>query len=323
MTPQEAWSGYKPKVAHLRVFGCVAYAQVPEAKRRKLDDRGEKCVFVGYSEESKAYKLYNPLTGKIVVSRDVIFSEEEAWKRNNKEVNKGKILSIDFEELEVVPPVEQQPAQTTTTTPLHRTARSGPTSNEESSSSTPVRLRSLTEIYGQEEEEETNLFCLYADHEPLSFNEAVEEDRWKIAMEEEIHAIEKNDTWELTKLPPNQKAIGVKWVYKIKRTADESVDRYKSRLVAKGYKQKYGVDYDEVYAPVARLDTALYGLKQAPRAWNSRIDNYLHQNGFQKCPYEHSVYMKNGVKGEFLIICLYVDDLLFIGNNEAMFCEFK
>jgi hypothetical protein len=41
MTPQEAWSGYKPSVAHLRIFGCVAYAQVPEAKRRKFDDRGE------------------------------------------------------------------------------------------------------------------------------------------------------------------------------------------------------------------------------------------------------------------------------------------
>ena len=378
MTPQEAWSGYKPNVTHLRIFGCVAYAQVPEAKRRKLDDRGEKCVFVGYSEESKAYKLYNPLTGKLVVSRDVIFSEEETWTWNNKEVSKEKIVSTDFEEPEVVPPIEQQPAQTITTTPVHRIARSGPTSSEESSSSTPVRLRSLTEIYGQEEEEETNLFCLYADHEPFSFNEAVEEDCWKKAMEEEIHAIEKNDTWELTKLPPNQKAIGVKWVYKIKRTADGSVDRYKSRLVAKGYKQKYGVDYDEVYAPVARLDTvrllislaahhkwkiyqldvksaflngvleeevyveqpegfqvqgeedkvyrlkkALYGLKQAPRAWNSRIDNYLHQNGFQKCPYEHSVYMKNGEKGEFLIICLYVDDLLFTGNNEAMFHEFK
>ncbi|KAM1224199.1 hypothetical protein ACFX2G_044088 [Malus domestica] len=76
---------------------------------------------------------------------------------------------------------------------------------------------------------------------------------------------------------------------------------------------------DKVY----RLKKALYGLKQAPRAWNSRIDNYLHQNGFQKCPYEHSVYMKNGAKEEFLIICLYVDDLLFTGNNEAMFCEFK
>ena len=141
MTPQEAWSGYKPNVAHLRVFGCVAYAQVPEAKRRKLDDRGEKCVFVGYSEESKAYKLYNPLTGKLVVSRYVIFSEEDAWKWNNKEVSKEKIVSTDFEELEVVPPVEQQLAQTTTTTPLHRTARSGHTSSEESSSSTPVRLK--------------------------------------------------------------------------------------------------------------------------------------------------------------------------------------
>ncbi|KAM1484192.1 hypothetical protein EV2_037025 [Malus domestica] len=105
MTPQEAWSGYKPNVAHLRVFGCVAYAQVPEAKRRKLDNRGEKCVFVGYSEESKAYKLYNPLTGKLVVSGDVIFSEEDAWKWNNKEVSKEKIVSTDFEEPEVVPPI--------------------------------------------------------------------------------------------------------------------------------------------------------------------------------------------------------------------------
>ena len=57
MTPQEVWSGYKPSVSHLRIFGCIAYAQVPETKRKKLDDRGEKCIFTGYSEELKAYKL--------------------------------------------------------------------------------------------------------------------------------------------------------------------------------------------------------------------------------------------------------------------------
>lgn len=62
MTPQESWSRYKPSVGHLRIFGCIAYAQIPESKRKKLDDHGEKCIFVGYSEESKAYKLYNPLT---------------------------------------------------------------------------------------------------------------------------------------------------------------------------------------------------------------------------------------------------------------------
>ena len=74
-------------------------------------------------------------------------------------------------------------------------------------------------------------------------------------MIEEIHAIKKNDTWELTMLPNGQKDIGVKWVYKIKRNADGEIDRYKARLVAKGYKQKYGVDYEEVFAHVARLDT--------------------------------------------------------------------
>ena len=73
-------------------------------------------------------------------------------------------------------------------------------------------------------------------------------------MKEEIHAIEKNDTW-LTMLPNGQKAIGVKWVYKIKRNADGEIDRYKARLVAKGYKQKYRVDYEEFFAPIARLDT--------------------------------------------------------------------
>ena len=78
MTPQDAWSGYKPTIAHLRIFGCVAYSQVPKPNRKKLDDSGEKYIFLGYSKESKAYKLYNPLTKKLVVSRDVIFDEDKA-----------------------------------------------------------------------------------------------------------------------------------------------------------------------------------------------------------------------------------------------------
>jgi hypothetical protein len=378
MTPQEAWSGYKPSVAHLRIFGCVAYAQVPEAKRRKLDDRGEKCIFVGYSEESKAYKLYNPLTNKVVVSRDVVFSEEESWNWSNKEADKENVVSDESEEQpQIVTPLASPTSPSST--------QRSPTSSSSSSSDesgrgipTPIRMRSLRDVYEGTEEEETNLFCFYADHEPITFQEAVEEDCWRSAMEEEIHAIQKNDTWELTALPPKKKTIGVKWVYKIKRTADGDVDRYKARLVAKGYKQKYGIDYEEVFAPVARLDTvrllislaahhswkiyqldvksaflngvleeevyveqpegfisqgeedkvyrlkkALYGLKQAPRAWNARIDDYLQQNGFIKCPYEHSVYMKTDDKGEFLILCLYVDDLLFTGSSEKMFAKFK
>ena len=74
-------------------------------------------------------------------------------------------------------------------------------------------------------------------------------------MQEEIYAIEKNNTWELTTLLLGQRTIGVKWVYKIKHTANRRIERYNVRLVAKGYKQKYGVDYEEVFALVARLDT--------------------------------------------------------------------
>ncbi|KAF8377730.1 hypothetical protein HHK36_031114 [Tetracentron sinense] len=97
-TPQEAWSGYKPSVSHLKIFGCIAYAQVPEAKKKKLDDRGEKCIFIGYSEESKAYKLYNPLTNKVVVSRDVIFSEEETWNWDKEEKIKENRIEIEEQE---------------------------------------------------------------------------------------------------------------------------------------------------------------------------------------------------------------------------------
>jgi hypothetical protein len=71
--PQEAWSGTKLNVAHLRTFGCIAYAHIPSELRKKLDDKSEKCIFTGYSETSKAYRFYNPITKKLIVSRDVKF----------------------------------------------------------------------------------------------------------------------------------------------------------------------------------------------------------------------------------------------------------
>jgi hypothetical protein len=197
-------------------------------------------------------------------------------------------------------------------------------------------------------------------------------------MDQEMQAIERNDTWELTVLPSGSKTKGVKWVFKTKVNENGEVDKYKARLVAKGYCQQYRIDYAKVFAPVARLDTirivislaaqnswviyqldvksaflhgeineevfvdqppgyeqkgheskvyrlkkALYGLKQAPRAWYSRIEAYFIKEGFIKCPYEHTLFIRTVDGGKILIVCLYVDDLIFTGNDPMLFEQLK
>lgn len=84
-TPQEAWSGHKPSIHFFRVFECLAYAHVPENKRKKRDDRSKKCVLLGISEESEAYRLFDPTSQKVRISRDVVFNEEELWNWKGKE----------------------------------------------------------------------------------------------------------------------------------------------------------------------------------------------------------------------------------------------
>jgi len=74
---------------------------------------------------------------------------------------------------------------------------------------------------------------------------------------------------------------------------------------------------------VYNLKKALYSLKQAPRAWNTRIDKYFQDNGYEKCPYEHAIYVKKEAYGSILFACLYVDDLIFTGNKPTMFEDFK
>ena len=92
-------------------------------------------------------------------------------------------------------------------------------------------------------------------NEPTSVEEATtsqESSKWLQAMETEMKSLKSNDVWELVPLPTGKKTVGSKWVFKVKSGADGSVERYKARLVAQGFTQTYGSDYDETFCPVVR-----------------------------------------------------------------------
>ena len=104
----EVFGGRKPKLHHLRVFGCTAYVQVPSQKRKKLDSKAYKCILVGYSSDRKAYRLWNPTWKQVIISRDVVFDETKLWKhwKESQDVEKAmEVINIHLE----VPSVPQEP----------------------------------------------------------------------------------------------------------------------------------------------------------------------------------------------------------------------
>ena len=91
--------------------------------------------------------------------------------------------------------------------------------------------------------------------EPSSFEEAVEDPTWVDAMVEEYDSIVRNSAWEIVPRPEWKSMVGSRWIYKVKRAADGSIDKYKSRFVARGFSQIEGIDYEETFAPVARYSS--------------------------------------------------------------------
>jgi len=179
--------------------------------------------------------LYNLVTKKIVISRDVIFDEEQIWSWTNEVFEKQILADVDDEtEENQLEDESEQPA----------IIPEAPTVAEFDSpaSSRPQRTRRRPAWMGDNEvpdlhepDDRDAYFVLFSGCDPLKFEEAVVDEKWQQAMKEEIDAIERNHTWQLVDCPQGKIPIGLKWVFKTKYHADGSLERHKARLVAKGY----------------------------------------------------------------------------------------
>ncbi|CAM8988281.1 unnamed protein product [Rhodiola kirilowii] len=252
---------------------------------------------MGYESGSKAYRLYEPKSKKLHVSRDVIFDEEGQWNWVDWEpelVRSDETFTIFYQNEDVAgcsggqsESEHVESHRSSPQTPHHRGTSSqqvdalpmmssphssvadGKTSSSPSSKR-PRRYRSLNDIYADTEVMDPYPpGCFLAVEEPTCFKEAEKEECWMKAMHEELKCIEDNETWELKDLPSGHKPIGLKWVYKVKKDSNGNIVKYKARLVAKGYVLRKGVDFDEVFVPVARMETVrLFIAVVAQEGWS-------------------------------------------------------
>ncbi|GJS17485.1 putative ribonuclease H-like domain-containing protein [Tanacetum coccineum] len=173
--------------------------------------------------------------------------------------------------------------------------------------------------------------------------QALNDESWVEAMQEGLLQFKIQKVWTLVDLPYGKKAICTKWVYRNKKDERGIVVRNKARLVAQGYKQDKGIDYDEVFAHVARIEAiiqppgfvdpefpekvykvekALYGLHQAPRAWYETLSTYLLDNGFYRSQIDKTLFIKR-VKGDILLVQVYVDDIIFGSTKKSLCTDFE
>lgn len=240
--PYEILYKCKPDVKNLKIFGCIAHAHVPKDERHKLDNKSIECIFLGYGKDIKGYRLFNLKKNRAFYSRDVIFRENDFYKYNDDIDNSHKecvISNLDDISVEEELNIDE---------PILDNFQGG---NE--ISGRPKRNSNPPDRYG-----EWVSVALADSDTPLSVCEALSSPdckSWKSALESEIYSLNKNKVWDLVELPKGVVPVGCKFIFKKKIGCDGYVNKYKCRLVAQGFSQKYGINFDETFSPVIRFET--------------------------------------------------------------------
>jgi hypothetical protein len=232
-------------------------------KRTKLQPSGERGILVGYSEDSKAYRVFFPDQRKTVVSRDVKFEENLASR-------KSQDLPAVAEGPQEVGPKDEPRAETSSAgsqTPVEVEEQSSPSTSVRRPRWFEQTLRDAREHVEpprstfresrppQKFPQYMALMTNIIDSEPSNFEEAANQQVWRDAMVEEHNSIMRNDVWEIVSRPEGKSVVTSRWLYKVKHATDGSVEKYKARFVARGFSQREGVDYEETFAPVARYSS--------------------------------------------------------------------
>ncbi|KAL0350653.1 UNVERIFIED_CONTAM: Retrovirus-related Pol polyprotein from transposon TNT 1-94 [Sesamum radiatum] len=341
-TPECVWSKSDIDLSSLRIFGCAAFALV---NGNKLDPRSQKCVFIGYPEGVKGYRLWvRDQPGlRVVISRNVVFNESEfpcltKIPRTEEEYN----IELTFNKVEETNEDNQQGEGFREET---RDIEAGQTNRN---SENPEHIDNYSLARDRERRErripsrfrDFHLALNSEDSEPTSYDDALKSPKsefWIKAMKEEMKSLKDNKTWVLVPKPKNTSIVDSKWIFKLKNENDSL--RYKARLVAKGFTQKEGIDYTEIFSPVVKYTTVRIILAlTAHFDWELKqmdvktafLHGDLDENIYmaQPCGFidnrnpEHSAYDPclyfKFVNNAPIFLVLYVDDMLIASPDLSM-----
>lgn len=295
-TPHETWTGEKPDVSHMRPFGCVAYAKIPDdVNDGKLAPRSIKCRLLGYYGVG-AYRLWDAASGRIFKSRDVIFEEgpakrttgivveddvdsavegvaDESVVGEGRNVDDGSVM--EGEPVTALPP--DDPAyglvKSHTTFPTPATPEA-PTIVQGGAILAVPRRSARIAGEAPEISKPGPLACATVDREsgpssefwvPRTASEALEKGgpEWKAAMDKEFAMMLKKGVWKLVERPKGAKTMKCKWVFANKLDGEGKVVAKKARIVAKGFTQIPGLHFFESYASVVRYESVRIMLSTA------------------------------------------------------------